>query len=366
MEHIGKGVGASPLRGLARLRDCRRKRISSWDRKGGNVDFIPIPAGKTIDIARIKGAGCITHIWCTIACEEKYYLRKMLLRIYWDGEKEPSVETPIGDFFGIGHGLTKNFTSLPLSMSPQDGKSFNCFFPMPFANGARIEVTNECKKDVRAFYFYIDYEEYDSLEDGWGRFHAQWRTENPTKGWGDNTKRLIKNGRITEYGKEIWLTPNLNGKENYIILKAEGKGHYVGCILNIECSGNEKNDWFGEGDDMIFIDGDEYPTLQGTGTEDYFNTAWCPTQEYSSPYHGITLVSNKNWSGKNSMYRFHIEDPICFDKSIKVTIEHGHANNLSNTYSSVAYWYQTEPHEKFPPMPLVEKRLPMDYRPKAL
>ena len=124
MEHIGKEAGAGPLRGLAKLRDCRTRRISSWDRKGGNADFVTIPAGKTEVIADIKGAGRITHIWCTIACEEEYYLRKILLRIYWDGEKAPSVETPMGDFFGMGHGLTRNFVSLPLSMGPQDGKAF--------------------------------------------------------------------------------------------------------------------------------------------------------------------------------------------------------------------------------------------------
>ena len=99
MKHIGKEPGVSPLRGLAKLRNCRRRRISSWDKTGGNWDFISIPTEKTISIARIKGAGCITHIWCTIACEEEYCLRKILLRMYWDGEKDPSVEVPIGDFF---------------------------------------------------------------------------------------------------------------------------------------------------------------------------------------------------------------------------------------------------------------------------
>ncbi len=358
MEHIGKEAGAGPLRGLAKLRDCRTRRISSWDRRGGNADFMTIPAGETKVIADIKGAGCTTHIWCTIACEEEYYLRKILLRMYWDGEKDPSVETPMGDFFGMGHGLTKNFISLPLSMGPQDGKAFNCYFPMPFSNDAKIEIVNECNKEIRAFYFYIDYEKYDNLEEGWGRFHAQWRRENPTRGWGDNKKKLFRNGTISDYAKEVWMTSNLKGEGNYLILEAEGRGHYVGCNLNIDCFAKQKNLWYGEGDDMIFIDGDEYPTLHGTGTEDYFNMAWCPKQEYNTPYHGLTLISSENWRGKNSMYRFHIEDPIYFDKSIKVTIEHGHANNLSNDYSSTAYWYQTEPHKKFPAMPPADERLP--------
>jgi len=357
IKYIAEGLGMSPLRGLAKLRDCRRRRISSWDKTGGNQDFIIIPAGETSTLADIKGTGFITHIWCTIACEEKYYLRKIILRMYWDDEENPSVEVPIGDFFGIGYGITKNFVSLPLSMCPQDGKGFNCFFPMPFSNGARVEVTNECKKEIKALYFYIDYEEHKSLEDGWARFHAQWRMESPTKGWRDGTKRITKDNKVTDYGREVWSVPNLKGEGNYVILEAEGKGHYVGCVLNIDCIDNKENEWLGEGDDMIFIDGDKYPTLYGTGTEDYFNAAWCPTQEYSSPYHGITLISDKTWLGKNSMYRFHIEDPICFSKSIKVTIEHGHANLLSNNYSSVAYWYQTEPHKKFPSLPPVERRL---------
>lgn len=119
-------------------------------------------------------------------------------------------------------------------------------------------------------------------------------------------------------------------------------------------------EFFSEGDDMIFIDGDPLPTINGTGTEDYFDTAFCPAQEYCAPYHGITVPGGKNWSGKISMYGFHIEDPIYFEKSIRVTIEHGHANRRSDDYSSTAYWYQTEPHKKFKPMLPVEERLPRE------
>jgi hypothetical protein len=136
----------------------------------------------------------------------------------------------------------------------------------------------------------------------------------------------------------------------------------VGCNLNIDCYSRQKIDWYGEGDDMIFIDGDVWPpTLHGTGTEDYFNTAFSPRQEYNAPYHGLTVYSGtEDWphKGKNSAYRFHIEDPVMFEKSIRVTMEHGHANNLWNDYSSTAYWYQTEPHAPFPPMLPVDERLP--------
>jgi hypothetical protein len=116
--------------------------------------------------------------------------------------------------------------------------------------------------------------------------------------------------------------------------------------------------WYGEGDDMIFIDGEPFPpSLHGTGTEDYFNTSWCPDQEYSAPYHGITLPGGPNWSGKISLYRFHIEDPVCFRKSIRVTIEHGHNNHRRDDFSSTAYWYQSEPHKPFDILP-VSERLP--------
>ncbi|MFQ6076978.1 MAG: glycoside hydrolase family 172 protein [Candidatus Bathyarchaeia archaeon] len=344
-------VGSS-LRDLPRLRDCKRRRISSWDRTGGNADYIVVPEGATAILANIRGAGCITHIWLTIACDTKWYLRKMLIRMFWDGERDPSVEVPIGDFFGIGHGITKNFVSLPLTMSPQHGRGFNCYFPMPFSDGARVEVVNECECGVRRFYYYIDYEQHDKLEDGLGRFHAIWNRENPCEG--------ISDVGLTNEEYQFGGT-NLTGEGNYVILEAAGKGHYVGCSLNIHnLRQTDKRNWYGEGDDMIFIDGDELPTINGTGTEDYFNMAWCPAQEYCSPYHGLPLPGGSNWSGKITLYRFHIEDPVYFERSIRVTIEHGHANRRSDDYSSTAYWYQTEPHKKFHPMLPVDERLPRE------
>jgi hypothetical protein len=348
----------SPLSDLPRLRDWRRRRASSWDRSGGNADFWVLGPGETRPLAEVAGPGCIRHIWMTLASREEHYARRSLLRVFWDGEATPSVEVPTGDFFGVGHGIVKEFTSLPLTMSPQDGCAFNSFFPMPFASGARVEMTNEGERHL-IVYFYLDYEEHDAPPEALGRFHAHWRRQNPTAGWGDPARRFDQN---PEYRGEVWKTPNLDGKDNYVILEARGRGHYVGCNLNIDCFQREKNDWYGEGDDMIFIDGDTWPpTLHGTGTEDYFNTAWSPRTEFSAPYHGITLYSGTPewpWGGKNSMYRFHIEDPVYFQKSIRVTIEHGHANHLSNDYSSTAYWYQEEPHAPFPAMLPVEKRLP--------
>jgi Protein of unknown function (DUF2961) len=357
----GYGDFGSSLRDLPRLRSSRRKRASSWDRSGGNDDRLTISPGQTATLAGIPGAGCINHVWITAATEhlaprtsEPDFLRKLLLKMYWDGEKWPSVLVPVGDFFGIGHARTANFASTPMQMSPEDGKSFNCFFHMPFADGARIEIASELENERVLFYYYVDYEEFDELEDGLGRFHAQWRRENPTDGvWQgeQSNEEFLFGGR------------NVSGEGNYVILDAEGKGHYVGCVLNVH-NLRETNqwNWYGEGDDMIFIDGERWPpSLHGTGTEDYFNTAWSPREEDSSPYHGITLGGGENWSGQASLYRFHVEDPVTFERSIRVTVEHGHANKRSDDYSSVAFWYQTEPHKPFSILP-VEQRIPRPLR----
>jgi len=345
----------STLKNLALLREGKRQRISSYDKTGGNSDFIVIAPGKTQKIAHIEGAGCINHIWMTLGefpiLEKKDYLRKAVIRMRWDEEESPSVEVPVGDFFGMGHAQTKNFNSMPLAMSPQDGKSFNCFFAMPFSSSAEIEVLNEYENPIM-LYFYIDFESYEKLSDKYLRFHSTWRRANPCRGIDEKN---IKNEFFAFGGK------NTSGKDNYVILEAEGKGHYVGCHLDIHnLRITDKWDWYGEGDDMIFIDGDIWPpSLHGTGTEDYFNTAWSPTQEANNPYYGIILAGEKNWSGKISLYRYHIEDPVIFNSSIRVTIEHGHNNHRSDDYSSTAYWYQTEPHKPFVPLLPADERLPL-------
>src|SRR3972149_3102305 len=155
----------SSLADLARARQGRRRRASSWDRTGGNADFLAIGAGQTATLCDIEGAGIIRHIWCTMAAPgNPLYARTTMLRMYWDDAPTPCVEAPIGDSFGIGHAIVKNFVSLPLTMSPQDGRGFNCFFPMPFARRARIQVTNEAHSGM-IFYYYVDYEEHDRLED---------------------------------------------------------------------------------------------------------------------------------------------------------------------------------------------------------
>jgi hypothetical protein len=351
-------LGPSSLSGLPFLRDARRGRTSSYDKDGGNWDFWLLQQGETRTLAEISGPGAVRHIWMTLASREDSYARRSVLRMFWDGAETPCVEVPLGDFFGVGHGIIEEYWSLPLTMSPRDGRGFNCYFPMPFHRDARIEVTNEGERRL-VLYFYVDYETYDRPLENAALFHAQYRQETPTQGWGDDLRRFDQDGG---YMREVFQTPNKTGADNYTILEATGRGHYVGCNLNIDCHTRLKNDWYGEGDDMIFIDGDTTPTLHGTGTEDYFGTAWSPLAEYSAPYHGQPIASTggEGWlyRGKQSIYRYHIEDPVHFRESIRVTIEHGHANNLSNDYSSTAYWYQTEPHAPPPRLPEVANRLP--------
>ncbi|MEM2448711.1 MAG: glycoside hydrolase family 172 protein [Candidatus Bathyarchaeia archaeon] len=338
------GIPPYILGGLAALpyyRESYPKRVSSFDRTGGNKDFIVVKPWETKVLADIDGTGIIRHVWCTIAAEDKYYLRSIVLRMYWDGEPNPSVETPIGDFFGIGHGVAKHFISLPVTMTCDKG--FNCYFPMPFSKNARIEIENQSDKPVNAFYYHIDYEELPVLDGNMLRFHAKWRRENPTE---------------AEYYPPGEEGKNTSGEGNYLVLEAYGRGRYVGCILSIY---GLKPGWWGEGDDMIFVDGEKWPpSIHGTGTEDYIGSAWGFNREFYGPFHGFPLMGNPDWTGPSSMYRFHIEDPIFFRRSIKVTIEHGHANDRSDDWSSIAYWYQNEPHYEFTRLPPPELRRPRE------
>jgi hypothetical protein len=215
---------------------------------------------------------------------------------------------------------------------------------MPFRTAARIELANETAGTPARVYYYVDYERLGSLEPDLAYFHACWNRENPTEG---DAVEPASNRELLEEGT------NLSGADNYAVLEAKGRGHYVGCILTVH---NLRDtlawNWYGEGDDMIFVDGESWPpTLHGTGTEDYFGTAFCPQEEWHGPFHGIISAGGPNWSGASSMYRFHIEDPISFEREIRVTIEHGHANRRSDDYSSVAYWYQAEPHAPFSILP---------------
>lgn len=365
------GLGGLPRGGLGQLflaRPGRRRRESSWNRTGANADRYVVEPGQTHTLADISGAGCIRHIWVTINSAEEAYLRKLVLRAYWDGSDQPSVETPIGDFFGVGHARVSNWWSQPLNMvtglgpESQNRAAMNCFFPMPFARGARVTVENQGSEDIRALYYYVDYESYDALPPNALRFHAHWRRENPTP----PRVELSRDSQNFQRTNELI---NLDGHDNYLVLDAEGRGHFVGCVLSIDHINPIPNfGWFGEGDDFFWIDGEEKPSLMGTGTEDYFCQAWgYPGGFNSMPYHGISYPPHPSegmdrYSGKWTMFRFHIEDPIQFERSLRFSIEHGHANVHANDYSSVAYWYQTLPAKPFPTLARVADRVPISDR----
>ncbi|MGQ9632443.1 MAG: glycoside hydrolase family 172 protein [bacterium] len=379
------GTFGGLLSGLTRARDARSGRVSSWDQSGRNQDAWIIPPGETAVLADIEGPGCITHIWMTQFCRrvlgpglidpvqagavapvfeihnalgvnweisDPDYYRKVLLKMYWDDQEHPSVLVPLGDFFCLGHSIASNFASIPFTASVKEEErnkfggsaALNCYLQMPFNKRARIEVENQ--NDIPyGQYFHIDYELYRKpLGEDTVYFHAQWRRENPCDGWDPEIQVNSPEANVA----------NLDGKGNYIILEAEGRGHYIGCNLSVA---HFQGTWWGEGDDMIFIDGEEWPpSFHGTGSEDYFNHAW-GMQKNAYLMNG-SVLHESDMPGYQVSYRFHLVDPIRFSKSIRVTMEHGHGNHLADDWSSTAYWYQTLPSKPFDILP-VEKRLPI-------
>lgn len=286
---------------------------------------IPIPAKKTAVIAEIKGAGVIRHIWMTL--DPKFY-RTCIIQIYWDNEKNPSVEVPLGDFFCCGHELRCIINSSMVSVCPEGG--LNSYWPMPFLGSARIVIKNESEETVPMFFYQIDYSVREKLPKDIWYFHAQWRRENPVK-------------------------PN---REYTILDGVLGRGRYVGTYLAwIQLHPF----WWGEGEIKFFIDGDkEFPTICGTGTEDYFGGAWCFNNTFSHIYSGYPLWL-PHGSGKeedvdprvgikHGLYRWHILDPIFFHNDLRVTIQALGWNkddtfrSLEDDIASTAYWYQNEPH----------------------
>ncbi|MFH1744399.1 MAG: DUF2961 domain-containing protein [bacterium] len=308
------------LGSLIRPMDFEAFRESSWDRTGDNLDCRDIDPGETLVLCDLEGPGVITHIWCTVAGEE-YNSRKIILRAYWDGAEEPSIEAPLGDFFCVGHGIDRPVKSLPVGVS-QNGRARNCFWPMPFRESARLEVESHCVGTVRAFYYHIDYKKVADLPKDTLYFHARYRQEWPCP-------KVELNGK------------NLDGAQNYLLLETEGRGQYVGCNLSMT---NNAPGWWGEGDDFVWVDGECQPQFIGTGSEDYFCDAWGVTVS-DGIFFGCTLCEGFDVGNKSTAYRFHIADPIPFTESIRVSIEHGHANDRADDFSSVAYWYQDCPFD---------------------
>ena len=294
--------------------------------------YVVIPAGETFTLADIKDSGAIKHIWMTLG--EPALFRNAILRFYWDGSKIPSVECPAGDFFCNGWEEYSPVRSLPVCANP--GRAFNCYWTMPFRSECKITLENRNDIDLVCFY-QIDYTLCAVPEDA-AYFHAQWRRTNP-----------------------------LPYKEVYTIIDGiEGRGQYVGTYM---AWGVNNNEWWGEGEIKFYIDGDkEYPTICGTGTEDYFcgaynfeNKSVRQYEEFTSPYSGLNQVIRPDGLYRSqtrfSMYRFHITDPIRFEKDLKITIQAlgwrsgGRYLPLQDDIASVAFWYQTLPAKEFPPLP---------------
>ena len=313
-----------------------------------------IEAGETVTLGEIQGEGIIQHIWITVTDRtserNRYVLRDLVLRMYWDDEEDPSVECPLGDFFCCGFGVSYQVNSVPIAVNPTRG--FNSYFPMPFRKNARITIENQCDEPIPAFFYQIDYCLTTVPEDA-AYFHAQWRRQ-----------------RITEKAKDYVVLDNI-----------KGKGQYVGTYLALT---SLERYWYGEGEMKFYIDGDkDYPTICGTGTEDYFGGAWSfATQQngqtvenqYCTPYLGYPYYSthdtflhndyhNDDQMPQRSFYRWHLLDPILFEKDLKVTLQqigvsHGGLFERQDDVATTAYWYQTHPHVPFAPLMSRKERWP--------
>ena len=288
---------------------------------------ISLPAGSTTTLAQVAGPGVIQHIWMTSA--ERNYT-DAVLRFYWDGEDTPSIEAPLGDFFACGHGVRTHVNSLPVAVNSAGG--FNCYWPMPFREGARITIENSSHQDG-GLYYQISYA-LTKVPAEAAYFHAQYRRAMTTR----------------EYPEHVLLEG------------VKGAGHYVGTYLAWT---QMSNGWWGEGEIKFYMDGDaEFPTICGTGTEDYFGGAWCFREgTYSTAFMGYPLhAAGEGQVPRHGLYRWHVMDPIRFEKDLKVTIQAlgwwpgGKYEPLTDDIASVAYWYQAEPHATGPSFPSRQQR----------
>lgn len=323
------------------------KHSSSSDLKGANQDFRPLAPGASMELLDTDGPGAVTHIWIALADREPMALKRVVLRMYWDNEPEPSVETPIGDFFGLGLGTCTPWHSPVLAVTPTCG--LNSFFTMPYARHARITLTNEGHQEAWGVFYNVDWRAYkEPLRGGTLYFHAQYRQAQPNHG--------VTSAWTHNQDPRADLLPNLDGENNYVWMTASGHGQFLGVTMSVL---QNQDGWWGEGDEMFFVDGEKRPSIAGTGAEDYFLGAGDfggTTFDYAQA--GAPVVGPEVAGSRSSMYRFHLESPIPFTRSLRATIEHGSANVRSDNYYSVAYWYQAEPHAAFPPLPTAEERIP--------
>ena len=330
------------LPAYARAQTHKSLKQSSFDRTGGNSDRWPVAPGGVQEVFNATGPGVITHIWFTIAASSGDHLKELVLRGYWDGNDKPSVEVPIGDFFGLNLGSYQVYQSEYLACSP--GRSLNCYFAMPYRQSARFTVTNEGKAEVGSLYSNIDYLTVPRLPDDSLYFHAQYRQSAPTTPLTGPTPRL-----------------NPDGAQNYVYMEAKGRGHLMGVTLGVLLNAGG---WWGEGDDMIFVDDDSKPVIVGTGSEDYFLGSWNfggrdGAVPFAHAMYGAPIIVNpERTGGRYCCYRWHGDNPVTFQSSLKHTMEHGHANDRGDNFYSAAYWYQTTPFTEFPPLPAAAARIP--------
>ncbi len=320
---------------LAEKKDFRSLRIASTDPKLKNADYRCIAPGETLELGKIAGHGRITHMWFTIAAKSPDHLRELVLRIYWDAADEPAVECPLGDFYGLGFGKYVEYKSAAIAIG--GSKALNGYWPMPFAQEARLTMTNQGKEPVNSCYYNIDYRLDDKPAKDIRYFHAQYRQAYPAP----------------------------QGKE-YLILDTKGSGHFVGTFLSVLAN---SDGWWGEGNDKFYVDGATKPTIEGTGSEDYFCGAWDFQHAFWNPYHGVPYYDNQAKGGekrgiRNTCYRWHLLDPVPFQKSLLFMIEHGRNGSdndrqpLRNHYSSVAYYYLDNPAGDGPELPPYKERVP--------
>jgi hypothetical protein len=309
---------------LPYLKNSKLIQVSSFDSSGGDNDWITIAPGKKAVIFEAEGPGMISRIWLAVDSRDPYFLRRVVIRMYWDKETRPSVEVPLGDFFGNGFTYSQ-YASQYLGMT---NGGYVCYFPMPFEAKARIEISNETLHEISGLSYQVDYQKFEAaLESDVAYFHAFW-------------KRDIRT----------------NYDSNYVILSTSGKGHIVGVNLNIQAYDGGLN--YLDGDEMVYVDGEKKPSVAGTGTADFFSSGWHFRQGvFAGPYNG--LIYKNDSLGRIAAYRLHVADPIPFRKGIKFTIEHGHANQEVADYSSTIYWYQMEPHVPFPAFPKAGQRIPL-------
>ena len=293
--------------------------------------FVKVRPHTTITIMDVAGPGTIKHIWMATSPEWKGNGRASVLRFYWDDEQTPSIEAPMTDFFAVGHELFARVNSLAVVVVPK--AAMNCYWPMPFRKHARATFTNDSDKELPLLTYQIDYD-LASVPENAGYFHAQWRRA------------------VTE-----------RAHPDYPIVEIKGEGRYVGTFL----AWTQLSDgWFGEGEVKFYIDGDtQFPTIAGTGTEDYFGASYGFPETFSSPYSGCVLEHNgKDGPPKWSLYRWHLMDPISFHENLRLTIQalgwlpNSRYQALADDIASVAYWYQREPHASFPKFPPLVDRWP--------